>query len=81
MDMAGFSVSVKLLRSRPHATFPAQVSFELEKLMSEESVSNFSLFSRCLTCLTRQGVLPRRGIREESRSGAGRTGAEGGTLY
>ena len=59
MDMAGFSVSVKLLKSRPQATFPAQVSFELEKLMSEEGISNFSLFSikvsylsyasRCLT--------------------------------
>ena len=27
MDMAGFSVSVQLLRARPEATFPAQVSY------------------------------------------------------
>ena len=54
--------------------------------MSEEGISKFSLFSikvsfLCLTCLTRQGVLPRRGFREESRSGASRAGAEGRTLY
>ena len=54
--------------------------------MSEEGISKFSLFSikvsfLCLTCLTRQGVLPRRGFREESWSGASRAGAEGRTLY
>ena len=27
MDMAGFAVSVKLLKSRPQATFPAKVYF------------------------------------------------------
>jgi len=50
MDMAGFAVSVQLLRSRPEATFPAQVSYLEEGFVRSLGVSREELEPRADHC-------------------------------
>lgn len=50
MDMAGFSVSVRLLRSRPEATFPAQVSYLEEGFVRSLGVERTELEPRAEHC-------------------------------
>ena len=50
MDMAGFSVSVRLFKSRPEATFPAKVSFLEEGFMRSLEVPKEDLEPRAMLC-------------------------------
>jgi len=50
MDMAGFAVSVRQLRSRPEATFPAKVSFLEEGFVRSLGVAKEELEPRAEQC-------------------------------
>lgn len=50
MDMAGFSVSVRLLKARPEATFPAQVSYLEEGFVQSLEVKKEDLEPRAEQC-------------------------------